>query len=293
LRSTIVFMYYILYTVFYCFSLLPFWVLYGISNVLYYIIYKLLGYRKEVTKNNLTLSFPEKSEAEIQTIMDEFYKNLCDSVVETIKLLSISRKELDKRMKTNWEILADDIAKGRVMQAHLSHLFNWEMGTVAAGWNMTHTFTGLYNQVSYTPMDRLMKKIRSRSGALMIEMNSMLGVMAELQEKNTMWGFIADQNPSEPRRGVWVNFLGRETSFFKGAEVVARRYGNAVYFGRLIKVKRGYYEIVLEKIYDNGRDTKDGEITTAFVRYLEECIRKQPSNWVWSHRRWKHVRPQA
>jgi Kdo2-lipid IVA lauroyltransferase/acyltransferase len=283
-------MYYLLRIIFYPISLLPFWVLYGISHVMYVIVYQLLGYRKNVVMDNLQKSFPEKSLEELQGIAKKYYKNLCDSVVETIKLITLSDAELNKRYTCNWDVVLAECNKGRNVQAHLSHSFNWEYGTVASNQNIPHWFVGLYNRVSNKAFNKLMYTIRTRSGTGMVDMDDMLQVMGEYQKKNIVWGFLADQNPSEPRRGVWVNFFGRETSFFKGAELVARRYNNVVLFANTIRVKRGHFHLQLQKQYDNPNTTVDGEITHAYVQFLEDCIRQQPDNWVWSHRRWKHTR---
>ncbi len=280
----------LLYSFFYVISLLPFWFLYGISNVLYFFVYKIFNYRNLVTLTNLQNAFPEKTEAEINAIAKQYYKNLCDSIVETIKLTSISEKELNKRFTGNWHIMQAAFDSGRVAQGHLSHLFNWEWGIVAANWNVPYSFVGIYSKVSSNAMDFFMKKLRSKSGSVLVEMDEMNAAITEVQSKKSVWGFIADQNPSEPRRGVWVPFFGQETSFFKGAELIARRYNNIVFFVKIQRVKRGYYNIVITERFTNPKTTSDGEITTAYVQFLEESIRQQPDNWVWSHRRWKHKR---
>jgi Kdo2-lipid IVA lauroyltransferase/acyltransferase len=282
-------MYYLLLAIFYPISYLPFPVLYLISDGLYFVIYKIIGYRKEVSYNNLKNSFPEKTEQELQAILKQFYKNLCDNVMETIKLLSISRAELDKRLTANWDVLNEAHATGRVAQGHLAHLFNWEWGTTACNWNTNYDFTCIYSELSSPSFERLMMKIRTRSKVRFVDMDATQKLMATYQKQNTLWGIIADQNPSEPRRSAWVDFLGRKTAFFKGAELMARRYNNIVLFGEIVKVKRGYYRIDITKMYDNARETADGEITETYVKYLEECIKRHPENWVWSHRRWKHV----
>jgi KDO2-lipid IV(A) lauroyltransferase len=116
--------------------------------------------------------------------------------------------------------------------------------------------------------------------------------MTAIQQDKTLWGFIADQNPSDPKRVSWNDFLNRKTAFFKGPEFVARRYNNLVYFGEIIKLKRGYYEIKMKLAFEHPNETKEGELTEAYVRFLEDSIKRQPENWVWSHRRWKHIYPE-
>jgi Kdo2-lipid IVA lauroyltransferase/acyltransferase len=284
-------MYYLIKLLLVPISILPFRVLYIISDVMYFIIYRLFKYRIAVVKENLLKSFPNKSIEELYVIEKKFYSNLCDSIVETIKLITISMPQLNKRITANWQVITQEHATGRVAQGHLSHLFNWEWGTVACNVNTPYQFVGIYNKVTNKAFNQLMQYIRGRSGTLLIDMNDMQAQMGEIQKGNTLWGFIADQNPSEPRRSAWITFLGRPTAFYKGAELVARRYNNIVFFGKIQRVKRGYYNIVLHKAFDQGKLTTDGEITTAYVRFLEQSIHEQPDNWVWSHRRWKHQPP--
>lgn len=286
-------MYYLLLLVLYPISFLPYAVLYRIADLLYLIIWKILRYREKVTRENLSLSFPEKSQQEIEEIMNKYYHNLCDSIVETIKLLTVSTKELDRRMKVNWEILNMMTEQNRNAQGYLSHQFNWEMGTVLCNYHSPRRFTGLYLPLNNKAFDRLFIKIRTRLGTHLVPVQQMQKEMASLQQQETFWGFIADQNPSDPKRVSWNDFFHRKTAFFKGPEFVARRYNNIVYFGEFIKLRRGYYEIKLRLAFENPSETKDGEITAAYVHFLEDSIKRQPENWVWSHRRWKHVFPSA
>ncbi len=284
-------LYYLVYFFLYLLSLLPLWFLYGVADVLYWILYRLLGYRKAVVYENLTRSFPEKEKAEIATITKAYYHNVCDSIVETIKLMSISKQELSKRMTCNWEIFGSMTAQNRNGQAFMSHQFNWEWATVICNWHVPRRFTGIYMPLTNAVFDRLLFTIRSRAGMKLIRVHDMQRDMGSLQSDELLWGFIADQNPSDPKRVSWNDFMNRKTAFFKGPEFVARRYNNLVYFGEIVKIKRGYYEIKMKLAFEQPRETKEGEITEAYVRFLEDSIKRQPANWVWSHRRWKHKYP--
>ena len=284
-------MYYLIYAILYPISLLPFRILYRLSDILYFILYTVFGYRKEVVKINLTRSFPEKSTLEIESITQKYYVNLCDSIVETIKMISISKQELDKHMICNWEVFDSMTIQNRNGQGYMSHQFNWEWGTLICNWHVPRRFTGLYMPLSNQAFDRLFLQIRGRAGMKLIRVHDMQKEMAALQNQETLWGFIADQNPSDPKRVSWNDFLNQKTAFFKGPEFVARRYNNLVYFGEIIKLRRGYYEIKMKLAFENPKETKEGEITEAYVRFLEDSIKRQPENWVWSHRRWKHQYP--
>lgn len=284
-------MYPILYFFLYLISLLPFRILYCLANVLYFVLFTILKYRKDVVNENLKTSFPEKSEDEITDITKKYYRNLCDNIVETIKLISISKSELDKRMICNWDVFESMTVQNRNGQAFMSHQFNWEWATVICNWHSPRRFTGIYMPLTNKAFDKLMFTIRSRANMKLLRVHDMQKEMAALQNEKTLWGFIADQNPSDPKRVSWNDFMNRKTAFFKGPEFVARRYNNLIYFGEIIKLKRGYYEIKMKPAFENPRETNEGEITEAYVRFLEDSIKRRPENWVWSHRRWKHVYP--
>ena len=125
----------------------------------------------------------------------------------------------------------------------------------------------------------------------LVRVQDMQKEVADIQDQHTLWGFIADQNPSDPKRVSWNDFMDRKTAFFKGPEFIARRYDNIVYFGEFIKLRRGYYQIKMKLAFEHPKETREGEITEAYVRFLEDSIKRQPENWVWSHRRWKHIYP--
>jgi len=286
-------MYYLLFALLYLISLLPLWLLYGLSEFLFLLLYRIIGYRRKVVDDNLRISFPEHSDAERGLIAKRYYRNLCDSIVETVKLISISRRELDRRVKCNWEAFDLMTEQNRNGQGYMSHQFNWEWGTVICNWHSPRRFTGLYMPLSNKAMDRLYRYIRGRSGTRLIRVQDMQREMAAVQQEPVLWGFIADQNPSDPKRVSWNDFLNRKTAFFKGPEFTARRYNNLVFFGEIIRLRRGYYEIKMKLAFDQPRETKEGEITEAYVRHLEDSIKRQPENWVWSHRRWKHVYPHS
>jgi KDO2-lipid IV(A) lauroyltransferase len=279
--------YKIVYALLYTISLLPFWFLYGIAHFLYFVFYRLLAYRKKVVRENLTLSFPEKTEKEIQTIERKFYRNLCDSIVETIKMMSISKEELSKRFTNNWEVV--NSIKDTNAVVFVSHQFNWEWGTLLTNAMIDKQFVGPYLPLTSEVFDKIMNKIRGRFGTVGIPANKMARQIPVYQAQDSLWGFVADQTPADTKRCAWEDFFHRKTAFAKGGELLARRYNLPVVMGEMVKLKRGYYETKLKLTFENPRETKDGEITAAYVRFLEDSIKRQPENWVWSHRRWKHV----
>lgn len=275
------------YGILYTISLLPFWVLYGLAHFLYFILYVVLGYRKKVVRENLSLSFPEKTVQERHSIERKFYRSLCDSIVETIKMISISKEALSKRFVVNWELI--DNIKDRNAVVYVSHQFNWEWGTLLTNAMIEKQFVGPYLPLNSPVFEKIVTGIRSRFGTIGIPVKQMARNISVYQEKNVLWGFVADQTPADTKRCAWEDFFNRKTAFAKGAELLARRHNLPVVMGEMIKIKRGYYETKLKLTFENPKETQDGEITAAYVRFLEDSIKRQPENWVWSHRRWKHV----
>lgn len=280
-------MYYILYGFLYLISLLPFRVLYFFSDGLYGLVYYIIGYRKKVVLNNLKIAFPEKTEKERIRIAKDFYHNLMDYVVETIKLISASEKEIFKRCSSEFDI--NDIQKlGKSIQAHWSHQFNAEYANWFYAKHSMLPSVGMYVHVSFKPLDKILLDIRTRYGTIMVEAGDFRNKMNEIYKKPYILGWAADQNPAKPQQSYWLNFFSKPAPFIKIPEKSAVINKTAVIFGRSRKVKRGYYSFEYKFITGNAAELPPGEITRLYRDYLEETIRIDPANYLWSHRRWKH-----
>jgi KDO2-lipid IV(A) lauroyltransferase len=284
--------YYLLLALLYPISLLPFWVLYRISDLAFFILYHLLGYRKQIVWDNLRHAFPEKTDAELLFIRRKFYKSFCDQWIETIKLLTVPYKELNKRFTANWEVVKQLGLEGKNTYLIAGHTFNWEWANVVFPLNVPQQYACVYLPVSNKGFDKLMSRIRSRSGAWMVSMKALKSGLSRLNTKQHILTLAADQNPEAGVIGAaeWISFLNREVPVFKGPEQLSRRGKAAVVFCAIRKEKRGHYNMTLSHYCDDASQTQAGEILRAYIRFLEEQIRQQPENWLWSHRRWKHVR---
>ncbi len=282
-------MYYLLLFILYPLSLLPLRVLYVLSDGMYLLLYYVIGYRKQLVLDNLRHAFPEKPEQEIQAICKKFYRNFCDQWTETLKLLSISEQELNRRIRGNWEVFHQLHEEGRNTYALLGHTFNWEWASVACQYNCEQQFAGVYMPQKSTAADRLLNRIRSRSGAWLISMKAKRG-FERLQNVQYIVGLIADQNPPVVQAATWHSFMNREAPFFNGPEVLAKRANASVVFAGIKKIRRGHYEIVLTRYADDAATLPKGEMMQAYVRFMEEQIKAQPENWMWTHNRWKHNR---
>lgn len=284
-------MYYLLLFILYPISLLPLSMLYLLSDFAYLLLYKIFGYRKDIVRTNLTAAFPEKNEVEIGIIMNQFYSSFCDQWIETLKLLSMPMQQLDKRFKGNWELMEQLNAEGKNAYVMLGHFYNWEWGSVISQYHFRQQFAGIYLPLSSKPFDRLMNKIRTRSGAWLISMKNLKEGLLKLQGQRYVLGFIADQNPSVVETAAWITFMNRPAPFFRGPETMARKAKGAVVFCAIRKIKRGHYQLYFDKHLDDASVAKAGEITSAYATFIERELQRDPSNWLWSHRRWKHKQP--
>jgi KDO2-lipid IV(A) lauroyltransferase len=283
-------MFYLLLAIMYPVSLLPLWILYRVSDLGFAILYHLMGYRKDVVRDNMRQAFPEKSPAEIEAVMKRFYRGFCDQWIETLKLLSMSPGQLRRRTSCNWDELEKLRAEGRNGYILTGHIFNWEWANAAIALHAPQHYACVYLPLSSPGFDRLMRRIRTRTGARMISMKALKGGFKELQNGPYLLSLAADQNPSVVETAEWIPFMHREAPFFRGPDQMPRRAKAAVLIGGIRRVKRGHYAFTLTRIADDASDLDAGVILREYVRNLERQLEAQPDNYLWSHRRWKHKR---
>src|SRR4051812_24430249 len=281
-------MYYVLYGLFYGFSLLPMRILYLLSDMIFLLVYYVLGYRKKVVFENLQKALPERTHQEREQIAKQFYHNLLDSFIETIKLFSADRTFLQKRVTANWEVLEPLYTSGKSCQLHLGHTFNWEWGHHVLAGNTAYNILVVYMPMSNSVFERMMYKLRTRYGNTFIAAQSMSKAMSDYRNKQYLLGLVADQSPGALHSAYWTNFFGIPTAFVSGPEKGAKAANIPVVFASITKPKRGYYRATLELACEDPSTLSDGELTLLYAKFMEKAIGKNPEMWLWSHRRWKH-----
>jgi KDO2-lipid IV(A) lauroyltransferase len=280
-------MYYLLYVFFYVLSLLPWRVIYFISDIAYCIIYYIIRYRREIVLNNLTIAFPEKTEKEKEVIAKEFYHNFVDNFIEVIKMFSISKKELNRHFTGNFELLNETCASGKSVQVHLGHFFNWEFANIFFASNAIYPFLVVYMPIENKAINKIFYKIRTRFGTHLIAATQYRKDFAPFAKNRYALILVGDQNPANPNNSYWVDFFGRKVPVVKGPERGAIMNDNAILMAKLTKVKRGFYKAHLELLTTEPTALPEGAITKKMITFFEDSIREQPSNYLWSHRRWK------
>lgn len=245
-------------------------------------------------RRNLCSSFPEKSKEEIIAIEKKFYAFFCDYLFETLKLLTISKAEMARRMKFEGiDALNESFGKGKCVGLYLGHYCNWEwISSIPLHLNPSVVGGQIYHKLRSAASDRLFLKLRERMGAVSIPMKSTLRRIAEFRRDRQQFviGFISDQTPKWENIHFWTNFLNQDTPVFTGTEKIIRQVGMDVFYLDVVRPRRGYYTATYRKLADAPAELPEFKLTELYMRELEKTIRREPQYWLWTHNRWKRTR---
>lgn len=282
--------YILIYPLLWLVSILPFRLLYAFSDVLYFFIYKVFGYRTKTVKYNLTLVFPDKSDQEIKGIMDKFYHHLCDMVLEAIKSMTITEAAIKKRYTfSNIELIQDLGKQGKSVVLMCGHYGSWEWIFILQK-HILHKGYAIYKKLANVYFDRLAKRIRAKFDSHLVTTKEAFKVISEAHNNGelTINGFAADQSPKVDKAFHWQEFMGIKVPVHTGAEVLAKQLDMSVVFFGVKRKKRGFYETTFTKITDTPNEFKDYDITDRFLKLVEAQIKEAPEYYLWTHKRWKH-----
>lgn len=270
-------------------SFLPLWILYVVADFLFFLLCTILPYRKKVIDQNLLLAFPTKTTEERKQIRRDFYRYFADLLIESIKNLTISEKQLRERMQLeNPEILNQLQALDKPVLLVAGHYNNWEwLITAHALWFKNQNF-GIGMPLSHPFWNQKLTARRERFG---LEVVHAQNYQKAFQSKQSVVLVLADQAPSSANNCLWLHFLDRETAVIFGPEYMANKYDCAVVFLNLSNSKRGYYNIQLEVLVEESKNLPYQALTQLHVQKLEQQILDNPARWLWSHKRWKHQQP--
>lgn len=275
-------------------SSLPFPVLYKLSDGLYLLFYYALGYRKKIVLQNIRNSFPDKSEKEHIEICKKFYKHFCDIVVESLKTFTISEKEVLKRVVcNNAEVINKYYNQKQSVIIAAGHYNNQELFAVIIDRLIKHKVGGIYQPLTNKYFENKMRATRGKYGLTMVPTNKVKHFFEDNVNELIAPAFAMDQSPSNPNKAYWMKFLNQDTGVLYGTEKFAKEYNFPVVYCRMNKVKRGFYTLDFFDVTDKPRETEYGWITEKVMRLLEKDIQADPQYWLWSHRRWKHKKPEG
>jgi Kdo2-lipid IVA lauroyltransferase/acyltransferase len=282
--------YILVYPILWLISILPFRILYLVSDGFYILLYYVIGYRKKVVTNNLKLVFPDKTEKEIHYTRKKFYKHLCDMFLEMAKTMTISKKELKKRFKLlNPEAFKRLEALDKSIILMYGHYASWEWSIQLQN-DISFKGLGVYKRLANKYFDKLARNIRSKYNTELISTKETISTITENQQKGikSITAFISDQSPRLTNEVYWSSFMGIETPCFTGAERLAKNLDLSIAYLKIKKVKRGYYEAEIITLAENANDYENYKLTDMFLSEVEKQIYEAPEYYFWTHKRWKH-----
>ncbi len=275
-------------------SLLPFPILYKLSDGIYILFYYVSGYRKKIVLQNIRNSFPDKSEKEHIEICKKFYKHFCDMVVESLKTFTISEKEARKRVVcNNPEVINKYYDQKRSVIIAGGHFNNPELFAVSIDMLIKHKVGGIYQPLTNKYFEAKMSSTRSKYGLTMVPTKKVKHFFDDNVKELIAPVFAFDQSPSNPKSAYWMKFLNQDSGMLFGTEKFAKEYNFPVLYLRMNKEKRGHYSLDFFDVTDSPKETAFGEITEKVTHLLEKDIQAIPQYWLWTHRRWKHKRPEG
>jgi KDO2-lipid IV(A) lauroyltransferase len=274
------------------FYLVPFSLLYRLSDGFAFILYRAVGYRKKVVFGNLKRVFPDKTDAEIEKIAQGAYRNLTDVTLETFKVFTMSQAELQRRCPClNPELVNQYLDKDQSVIISGSHYNNWEMACLTIPKGFHKPAITVYKPLSNRYTDQFTNDNRARGGMQMVSMESVFSAMRKQPaDQPVAWMMVADQSPSSRKNAHWVSFLGQDSASLPGVDVLARKFKFPVLYFHITRLKRGFYELRYVELWPDPTTASEADITKAYARLVENEIRKAPENWLWSHKRWKMQR---
>ena len=281
--------FFIVFPIFWLISNLPMPLLYGLSDVLCFVAYRIFKYRTKVVRTNLLAAFPEKTNKERKQLEKDFYKHLIDTLLEPLILLSCSKKKINKHARfSGTEILETYYQQNRNAIATTGHYGNWEWpGSVAI--DLHHKVLAIYKPLSNPRFEKLFYTLRSRFTGIPVAMADTLRFVNQYNANKTLFALymIADQRPLKQHAKLWLTFMNQETPILPGPCKISRKYDIPIVYLYTRKIKRGYYEFECIPLVENPKELSDNEIMIRYYSILEKNIRENPALYLWSHNRWR------
>lgn len=270
--------------------------MYLLSDILYWVAYRLLGYRKSVVRRNLAASFPEKGEEERRRIERRFYRHLCDIMIEGIYNLFASPRSIMNRYHVeNREVLNRYYEQGQSVVLMSAHYNSWEYMVTSLNMQFFHHGIGVGKPLNNKVLEPWVFRRRTRFGTEVVYADNVRQVVDFYHEHQVPCALmmLSDQSPAHADKAYWTTFLNQETAFLYGAEHFARKYNYPVFYYHVDKPRRGRYTVTFKLLCDNPAAVPQYAIEEQYIRALEADLREKPEYWLWSHRRWKLRRPET
>ena len=271
-------------------SRLPFPLLYLLSDGIFFLVYRVIKYRRKVVWENLLLAFPDKPAEARRVIERKFYSHLCDMFLEMVKTFGISKKELQKRFTfTNLEVIHRLEAENKSIMLLAPHYASWEWAFVLDLYVKGEAFA-VYQPLSNPYFDRWARRVRKKFGTTLISTRQTRELVAQNKKDGRLsfYGMLSDQSPMVGKAKYWAPFMGITVPMHTGAESLCKKQDIPAIYMKVSKLRRGYYQASFKVLAENPSGIPDFEITDAFFKEVENAIREAPEYYFWTHKRWKH-----
>ncbi|MBK7232237.1 MAG: lysophospholipid acyltransferase family protein [Saprospiraceae bacterium] len=272
------------------FSWLPFKIINWLSNGVAFVLHHLIRYRREVIQSNLETCLENLSSDERKTLIKQSYLNLSDVLLESIKGLSLTEQELTVRNKSvGAELIDQYLEKEQSVICVCGHIANWEWAVLGIGYRFRNKVIGIYKQINNPRVESYIKTLRAKCSMKLLTTHETRLIHEDIPKGRVIL-LMADQNPSNIQEAIWVKFFGKDTACLHGLEKYAGSYQLPVVYMEMTRTKRSNYQMSFSMLCENPSTIPKGELTQMFMSRLEKTILKNPSDWLWSHKRWKHVK---
>lgn len=272
-------------------AFLPLGLLYPLSTFLSWCTGVVFCYRRKVVEQNLKNAFPDFNKSQLHSVLRKFYMHFTDTMVETYAMLAMRENRLRKRIHVkNPELLKHYFSQGKHVVAVGGHFGNWEWLGTALPLLSPYPVLAAYRPLSNQHIDRIMREIRGLHGTRLMPDTQIYRAIRSAKEPVLTY-LIADQSPL-PENARWMRFMNQETPVFMGPEKIARATNAVVVFLAMRRVHRGYYEVEVLPVTEEPSMEAELAITRKHLDLLEVEIKARPSAWLWSHKRWKHRKPE-
>jgi Kdo2-lipid IVA lauroyltransferase/acyltransferase len=273
------------------FRFIPFWLIYVLSNAVRPLLQYVFQYRRAIVRKQMQACFPSWTKAELQKAEKAFYLNLSDVLFEALKGLSVPPAQIRARVQyENSEVISDYLQRGQSVIMTGTHHCNWEWAAITVASAIKGEVVGVYKKLNNKQIEHFVKHQRAGMGMTLLEMKSTLQAIEERSRSAAAYVLMADQWPANQDRAHWVKFMGRETACLPGVDFISRQHGYPVIYYEMRRVARGRYVIAFSELVGSTTHLQEGEVTRVNQARMEAQLLRDPSNWLWSHKRWKRER---
>ena len=266
-----------------------------LSDIIYFVVYHLVRYRRKVTRTNLLHAYPERTDKERREIERAYYHHISDLLVEGLYNLYARPMAIMRRYHfVNRQLVNHYYEQGQSVILMSAHYNNWEYMITSLNFQLMHHGVGVGKPLNDKLVANYVTRRRGRFGTEIVDHTNVRQTMEYYQQHHVPIAYmmLSDQSPSDVHKSFWTIFMHQETPFLYGAEHFARKYNMPVLYYDVTKTSRGRYEVRFTPICDNPNEVPQYTITSRYIRLLEKTINAAPQYWLWSHRRWKRTRPQ-